>query len=262
MVKAFRETAVMRLQLCTWPEVEAYLKRSTGILMPVGSTEQHGPNGFIGTDALCPELIAGAMAETLDVMIAPTINVGMAQHHLGFPGSAALRPSTLIAVVRDMVKSFSLHGFDRFFFINGHGGNTPTLHAAFAEIYAERSFRDAGGGAPEVRCVSHNWWQIKSVTKIADAEFGDAEGRHATPSEVALTYYGYPQDAERVAKTPMTPERAPDGPIYDAADYRRRFPDGRIGSDPSLATGDIGKRLLAASAEELTAKYEAFLKPD
>ena len=252
----------MRLQLCTWPEVEAYLKRSTGILMPLGSTEQHGPNGFIGTDALCPELIAGAMAETLDVMIAPTINVGMAQHHLGFPGSMALRPTTLIAVVRDMVKSLSLHGFDRFFFINGHGGNTPTLHAAFAEIYAEKSFCDAGGNEPRVRCELYNWWKIKSVLKIADEKFGEAEGRHATPSEVALTYYGYPEDAERVAKTPMSPERAPDGPIYDAEDYRRRFPDGRIGSNPALATGDIGKRLLAAAAEELTGKYQEFLKED
>ncbi|MBT3307058.1 MAG: creatininase family protein [Alphaproteobacteria bacterium] len=252
----------MRLQLCTWPEVEAYLKRSTGIIMPVGSTEQHGPNGFIGTDALCPELIAGAMAEVLDVMIAPTINVGMAQHHLGFPGSMALRPTTLIAVVRDMVKSLSLHGFDRFFFINGHGGNTPTLHAAFAEIYAERSFADAGGSEPQVRCELYNWWKTKDVSRIAEEEFGDAEGRHATPSEVSLTYYGYPEDAERVAKAPMTPERAPLGEIYDAEDYRRRFPDGRIGSDPSLATGEIGKRLLAGSAEELTAKYQAFLKED
>ena len=61
----------MRMQLCSWPEVEVYLKRSTGIIMPLGSTEQHGPTGFIGTDALCRELLAGVMAETLDVMIAP-----------------------------------------------------------------------------------------------------------------------------------------------------------------------------------------------
>ena len=249
----------MRMQLCAWPEVEDYLKRSTAILMPLGSTEQHGPTGFIGTDALCPELIAGAMAKKLDVMIAPTINVGMAQHHLRFPGSMALRPTTLIAVIRDMVNSLSQHGFNRFFFINGHGGNTPTLHAAFAEIYAEKSFRDAGGNEPEVRCELYNWWKIRSVTKIADEEFGEAEGRHATPSEVALTYYGYPEDAKRVAAIPMSPERAPDGPIYDAEDYRRRFPDGRIGSNPGLANVEIGKRLLAAATEELTENYQKFI---
>ena len=51
----------MRLQLCTWPEVEDYLKASQGIIIPIGSTEQHGPTGFIGTDALCPALIANAI---------------------------------------------------------------------------------------------------------------------------------------------------------------------------------------------------------
>jgi len=155
----------MRLQLCTWPEVETYLEKSTGIIMPIGSTEQHGPTGFIGTDALCPELIAAGIAEKLDVMIAPTINVGMAQHHLGFPGSMALKPLTLIAVVRDCVTSLARHGFDRFFFINGHGGNTPSLQAAFSEIYAERSFYADGGGRPSVRCDFANWWKIKSVKK-------------------------------------------------------------------------------------------------
>ncbi|MDA1024328.1 MAG: creatininase family protein [Proteobacteria bacterium] len=252
----------MRLQLCVWPEVEAYLKRSTGIIMPIGSTEQHGPTGFIGTDVICPELIAEHIAKDIDVMIAPTINVGMAQHHLGFPGSMALRPSTLIAVVRDCVMSLARHGFDRFFFINGHGGNTPSLQAAFSEIYAERSFHADGGGRPSVRCDFANWWKIKSVKAIADEEFGEAEGFHATPSEVALTYFGYPEDGERVRQQTLAPKLAPTGPIYDAEDYRRRFPDGRIGSDPALATVEIGERLLKAAAEELRGDYEALLKDD
>ncbi len=234
--------------------------------MPIGSTEQHGPTGFIGTDSLCPELIAAGIAEKLDVMIAPTLNVGMAQHHLGFPGSMALRPSTLIAVIFDCVTSLARHGFDRFFFINGHGGNTASLQAAFSEIYAERSFHTpnehGGGGRPSVRCDFANWWKIKSVKEIADELFGEGEGFHATPSEVALTYHGYPGDAERVRREALEPKLAPVGPIYDADDFRRRFPDGRIGSDPTLATPDIGKRLLAAAVAELTADYEALLAGD
>jgi creatinine amidohydrolase len=252
----------MRLQLCTWPEVEAYLKRSTGIIQPIGSTEQHGPTGFIGTDAICPELIADRMGDDLDAMVAPTINVGMAQHHLGFPGSASLRPSTLIAVVGDIVRSFARHGFDRFFFINGPGGNMPSLQAAFSEIYAERSFAADGGNVAQVRCEVHNWWKIKSVVKIADEAFGDGEGFHATPSEVALTYFGYPEDAKRVKKNKLTPKRAPEGPIFDAEDFRRRFPDGRIGSDPTLATPALGERFLMAAVEELSTDYEAFIKAD
>ena len=75
----------MRLQLCTWPEVEAYLERSTGIIQPIGSTEQHGPTGFIGTDAICPELIAERIGGELDVLVAPTFNVGMASIIWAFP---------------------------------------------------------------------------------------------------------------------------------------------------------------------------------
>ena len=122
----------MLLQHCTWQEIDAYLERSKGVVVPIGSTEQHGPMGLIGTDALCPELIAVAIAENIEVMIAPTINVGMAQHHLGFPGSMALRPSTLIAVVRDCVTALARHGFARFFFSNAHGGHTPSMPAAFS----------------------------------------------------------------------------------------------------------------------------------
>jgi creatinine amidohydrolase len=81
----------VRLQLETWQEVDAYLKRSTAIILPIGSTEQHGPNGLLGTDAICPEAVAQGLGERLEALVAPTISVGMAQHHLGFAGS--IRPS-------------------------------------------------------------------------------------------------------------------------------------------------------------------------
>ena len=105
----------MRLQMCAWPEVDSYLKDNTGIIIPVGSTEQHGPTGFIGTDALCPEILANEIGDRLGVMIAPTISIGMAQHHLGFSGSITLRPTTLIAMVCDIINSLTRHRFDRFF---------------------------------------------------------------------------------------------------------------------------------------------------
>ena len=67
----------------TWP-------RSQSIIIPIGSTEQHGPNGLIGTDALCAEAVAKGVGEKAEALVAPTISVGMAQHHLGFPGSMTL----------------------------------------------------------------------------------------------------------------------------------------------------------------------------
>ena len=76
----------MQLQLKTWRFVEDYLKDKTGIIIPIGSTEQHGPIGLIGTDAICAEVIARGVGDATGALVAPTISVGMAQHHLAFPG--------------------------------------------------------------------------------------------------------------------------------------------------------------------------------
>src|ERR1700730_9446048 len=207
----------MQLQLATWPEVEAYLRRSRGIILPIGSTEQRGPTGLVGTDAICAETVARGVGEAAEALVGPTIAVGMAQHHLGFPGSITLRPSTLIAVLREIVQSLVRHGFERFYFLNGHGGNIATVTAAFSEIYAERSFA-ASGEVPAVRCRLKNWWQSAEVLRLAKGLFGAAEGSHATPSEVALTQFAHP---EAIKSAVLDPPIAPRGGFTDAADYRR-----------------------------------------
>jgi creatinine amidohydrolase len=244
----------MRLQLATWPEVEAYLASSRTIILPIGSTEQHGPNGMIGTDALTADAIANGVGEAIGALVAPPINVGMAQHHMAFAGSMTLRPTTLIAVVRDCVVSLARHGFERFFFINGHGGNIATVTAAFSEIYAEASLGAAGNRAG-LKCVLRNWWENAQVRSLSKELFGNAEGGHATPSEVSVTWFLHPQHTK-----PMTldPPIAPYGSFADAHDYRRAFPDGRIGSNPGLASVEAGRRIFNAAVDALTADYKAF----
>lgn len=243
----------MQLKLSTWQEVEVYLTRSRGIIVPIGSTEQHGPNGLLGTDAICPETVAQAVASQCEVMVAPTINYGMAQHHLGFPGTISLRPATLMALIRDVVDSLALHGFERIYFLNGHGGNVATLNAAFAEIHAETSL---GRTRRALRMKVTNWWQSPGVLQLSKQLYGKAEGRHATPSEISLSYFASQQPLKPVA---MSPEIAAHGEIHDAGDFRARFPDGRIGSNPALASLEAGERLLAASVQDVLADYQAFI---
>jgi len=243
----------MFLQQATWPEVENYLRRSSGIVVPIGSTEQHGPTGLIGTDAICPETIARGMADA-GILVAPTLSIGMAQHHLGFAGSVTLRPTTLVAVVRDVIASLAVHGFTHFYFLNGHGGNIATVNAAFAEVWVEASLAQRASG---LSMKMGNWFAGKRVRGLAAELYGEAEGSHATPSEIALTWYAHPELAR---KETLDPVRAPDGPIRDAADYRARFPDGRIGSEPHRATVEDGQRFYEAGLADALESYEAFIR--
>ena len=242
----------MLLQLSTWPEIEDYLNTKSSIIIPIGSTEQHGPNGLVGTDAICAEKIAHGVGEKTNTLVAPTVNVGMAQHHMAFPGSMTLRPSTLLAVVTDIINSLGHHGFTHLFFINGHGGNVPTVNAAFAEFYALNNLRDRR----EIYCKVINWWTMPEVGKLSKKYFGAAEGGHATPSEVSVTWYAYP---ETVNQTTLSPTIAPSGSFYDATDFRNKFPDGRIRSNPGLATKDIGKELYHAAVDGLSDQLSHFL---
>ncbi|MDR7194634.1 creatininase family protein [Luteimonas terrae] len=245
----------MRLQLSTWPDIQQYLEHSHGIIVPIGSTEQHGPNGLIGTDAICPEVVAHEVGKRIGVLVAPTLSIGMAQHHLAFPGSISFRPTTLIAVIRDVVQSLARHGFRNIYFFNGHGGNVATVNAAFAEIHSEASFTGSGTSAPSLKLA--NWYMGRRVQAISRELFADSEGAHATPSEISLTWHAYPDHAQ-----PMTlePRLAPSSHFGDARDYRQRFPDGRIGSDPSLASIEAGTRLFEASVEDTIEDYRAFVQ--
>jgi creatinine amidohydrolase len=94
------------------------------------------------------------------------------------------------------------------------------------------------------------------VLREARQLYGDREGQHATPSEIALTLHLEPS-LQRLQR-PLG-EAAPAGPIHGPADFRRRYPDGRMGSDPFLAQADHGARLLELAATALSQELTEFL---
>jgi creatinine amidohydrolase len=245
----------MILGLSTWPEIENWLRQSKTVVIPIGSNEQHGPTGLLGTDWLCPEIIAHeAHRNGGDILVAPTFNIGMAQHHLGFPGTISLRPSTFQAAICDWVASLSRHGFERIYFLNGHGGNIASIEAAFSEAYAAHSF--AATVCPYMLKL-RSWWQLPGIGRLAEDLFPSGHGSHATPSEIAITQSAYPDSIKHAV---CTPRIASTGPIRDALDYRARFTDGRIGSDPLLASPEKGVRLIASAAAALIQDLAEFSK--
>lgn len=246
----------MLLALSTWPEIEAQIARSKTVVIPIGSNEQHGPTGLLGTDWLCPEIIAHFAEKNAagggDLQVGPTFNVGMAQHHLGFPGSISLRPSTMIAAIRDWTVSLAAHGFEKIYFLNGHGGNVATIEAAFSEIYSEVSWQ----GRPRGFSMKlRNWWELRGVMGLCNQLFPTGHGSHATPSEIAVTQFAYP-DAIKSAN--YAPRIAPTGPIREAADFRARYADGRMGSDPGQASPEKGEKIVRMAADALVAEVAEF----
>jgi creatinine amidohydrolase len=241
----------MLLAFSTWQEIETRIARSKTVVVPIGSNEQHGPTGLLGTDWLCPEIIshAASRADPENILVAPTFNIGMAQHHLAFAGTITLRPSTFQAAIADWVSSLVRHGFERIIFLNGHGGNIASIEAAFSEVYSEWSFAEER--TPFIIKL-RNWWELPGVTKLCGSLY---PGVHATPAEIAVTQAGYP---DSIKTAPYEPKIAPSGPIRDALDYRARFPDGRIGSDPIQASPEDGQKIIDLAVPGLLAEVKAF----
>ena len=104
---------------------------------------------------------------------------------------------------------------------------------------------------------------LRRVASLADTSttavyslFGDKDGSHATASEVSVTQYAYP---EYIKKAQMEWTGKAKRGFYDAEDYRRTFPDGRIGSDPSLASPEAGRKLTEASVADVIDDYKKFM---
>ena len=247
----------MRLQQSTWMDVRDYLKSSVGIILPTGSTEQHGPMGVLGTDTFCAQTIAWRAGELASAMVGPALTVGVSEHHMTFPGTMTLRPSTYIALVRDCVLSLIDHGFERFFIINGHGGNTASLNAAFSEIYTIVR-RQHGASAPDVRCKTMKWFENEPCEAKSLELSGHTAKGHASAAEVSVAQN---VDAANIKTAKLNPQFAPshDHVFFNAADFRRRFADGRIESDPSVATPEMGRQLVETSADFLAKAYREFL---
>ncbi|WP_421983032.1 creatininase family protein [Roseibium sp.] len=245
----------MRLDLCSWLEVEAYLQRNTTVILPTGSTEQHGPMGLIGTDALCAGTIARLAGERTGTLVAPTLAYTPAPFNTAFPGTISVSAETFRTVVAEIMTGLYGQGFRRIYVLNGHGANLEPIRLAASGIEAaeDREFR------------LRSWWEFEAVGKLRTELYGDWEGMHATPSEVAIT-----QATHRV----LPPGTATQPPRKLSADYirshagdrhgppdehRRDFPDGRVGSHSALARPEHGTALIEAAVDGLTGDLQEWL---
>ncbi|ERH12133.1 MAG: Creatinine amidohydrolase [halophilic archaeon J07HB67] len=135
-------TGGVKLSEATWTELGETTAEVA--LVPVGSTEQHGPHAPLGTDTIAAEAVAEAADDRLDeptTVVAPPVHVGVSAEHRAFDGTLWVSPETFRAYVRESVESLFTHGVDRAVLVNGHGGNVEAL----AEV-ARRLSREGAVG--------------------------------------------------------------------------------------------------------------------
>ncbi|RSN69265.1 mycofactocin biosynthesis peptidyl-dipeptidase MftE [Actinomadura sp. WAC 06369] len=122
-----------------WPEV----RERPPVLVPVGSTEQHGPHLPLNTDTVVARAVAERAADALGgpVLVAPALAYGSSGEHAGFPGTVSIGRDALELVLVETVRSLALWA-GRVVFVNGHGGNAAALDAAAGRMRAEG--HDAG----------------------------------------------------------------------------------------------------------------------
>lgn len=241
----------MQLGLMTWHEVETRIEENACIMLPTGSTEQHGPIGLVGTDTICANEIALAAAKLCDGIVAPPIAYTPAPFNTAFPGTVSVTADVFRDLLGQVCECLLGQGFKGVFIVNGHGANLEP-----AEDVASRF---ASGAI----CIQ-SWWDPSPVATIRNELFGAWEGMHATPSEVAITQSLYGQKHHADATYP--PEqlsadyiRAHAGDKHGPPDaHRARFPDGRVGSHSALATPETGARLLDVAAQALARSFRTY----
>ena len=118
----------------SWKDIEEALVHTDIVIVPVGSIEQHGPHMPLGTDFYWALNMCLLIAQETDILVAPALMVGLAEYHMGFPGTMTLTPETFEAVLYESSLCLLRHGFKKILFLNGHGGNTDSMQHVIRKI--------------------------------------------------------------------------------------------------------------------------------
>ena len=232
----------------TWPEVEENLKTNNIVLISVGSTEQHGRHLPLSTDSaigleVCKRTLKKFYEATgQHALLAAEITVGMAKHHMDFPGSLSLEPETFINVLKDICFSLIHHGYKKIILVNSHGGNAIPLNLALREM------KDETRGKKVFLCnVSQwvfdnkNWEEIRDAPPIAEGGDGHS-GEIETSQMLALGQV-------RLDKIPKDAKMQ----THFLTDFTRKYP-GSVAVAQNIAEvskdGYLGVKIETSTAEK------------
>lgn len=234
----------MYLGDATWPEAGDHLSECSLAVVPLGSTEQHGPHLPLATDHLIAESLAREAAARADVLCTPTVTVGVSAHHRQFHGTMSVGPSAFRDYVESLSRSLADQGVDRIVYVNAHGGNVESLREVGRRLHGD-------GTAYAVE-----WMWNESIPGLV-AELFERPGPHAGPKETSLIWHlsDLVREDELAAAredgctdlAAVLTERNGARLYYDSIENSA---NGAFG-DPSEASREKGRRLFEAATDQL-----------
>jgi creatinine amidohydrolase len=173
----------MLLQEMKHPEIKDYLEQKKSIIVPFGSTEQHGPHLPMGTDTFVAACIAEEVGKRTRTVVAPVMPVGFSPGlHTLFPGTITIGAQTYISLIEDILGSIVTIGFRDMLVLTGHGMNWPPLKTAMME------FLNTHDG----RAMVMGYWETEEVKALME----EGDGVHCTILETSMMLYLRPELVE------------------------------------------------------------------
>ncbi|MBD3190882.1 MAG: hypothetical protein GF308_09575 [Candidatus Heimdallarchaeota archaeon] len=244
---------IMLLEELTTDDVKQYLQEKSSIILPVGSTEQHGPANPLGTDFMAANHIAQKACAQTNTICAPVIPIGLSEHHAKFSGTIWLSARLYVELMKEYALSLAFHGFDHFIFLNGHGGNTAALKEVAESLYFKH----------KLLAVVINWWQFLDEEELKEifpvGTFGHAEAVE-TSINLALNPPLVKMESISTIKAPEKWGKFLQGISLPA--YTNEFAaDGVTGSLEGIS-GEAGSKVLETVIPKLVEFIEEFQNID
>ena len=240
-------------------EVREYIKKNTVLILPTGSTEQHGPHLPTKVDIFIPYTIALKAAEKTGSIVAPPIYYGYNEKELAFPGTASVSIVSFQNYVMEVCRSFWKTGFKKIIILNGHRGNRFIIHAII-NLLAEQT---------DVKCAGLDYYDlVKDIAeKVRESSIGGMQ--HACEFETSVMLYIDENNVDmKKAKAEFSPflgnkytdhDMTFDPIVFMTAPFEKRTKSGVLG-DPTLANKEKGKALFEGATERLIEFIHYFQK--
>ena len=229
-------------------EFDEKRKTCDTVIIPVGATEVYGPHLPMGSDILVAQAVAEKVAEKVNAMIGPSLEVGESYSLSNYAGTLYLRPEPWKAVVDDYMISLMKWGFKKFMFINGHAGNVPIIGQLCRPME-----RDLG-----IKVAQVDWWRFtqKHALGVCDTEGWMCHG-HASECGTSVMLYLYPELVDMNKAEKVTPKEGEDyekyGDFITYTVFNETTESGTLG-DATIATAEKGKDVVESCIERIV-KY-------